>query len=554
LTIVPLLLTTLYLAALSPAAADRAQAQALVAQGAALRDQGKYDEARPLFEQAIVADPRFPDAWVNLGFLEELQGNVEAGLADYGQALTLSPESTYAQEHFRGLFYGRRFPRRLPVAQLPLAPIAMTADEARAAGSLPTDTAVREERLAYTTGVIYPDQMRRNGALLTLPLPIAGADSGQKVRFNRVCYGYTAPPDSPALIMRLAVYYPSATISDGGADYTPLAARLTHWLTRVCAYYELHLGLSMPQEPFAVYLCEAGPAGAETYENALYLYKIGEERPALEWMREVAHETGHLLLPRMGRFTDPEPWASGHVGERLVLQWLAQEAGLVAGDPWPSPGAQDKLKGLWSGAPLPLGDYLAQRTRPLLDAWSQAGPDAPQLAQDTEAGFSYLCGFLLWVQAAHDDALVAATLRNATGTNAADFLKAYQEAVKARLQAAPPAYLPLWAGALNLPASKLTPKPAEGALRREKVTLAPGDRALYRLYLPAGAWQVVIVAPPAAELSVQVDDQPVPTQSDKHLTFILTTAQPAWHTLALQAAGKEAVLVEYLRVEAGKEA
>ncbi len=537
-----------------PAAADRAQAQALLAQALVLRDQGKYEEARPLLEQAVQADPRYPDAWVNLGFLEELQGNVEAGLSAYGQALTLAPESDYAREHFQGLFYAHRFPRRLPVAHLVLTPVATVADQARATASLPPELGVREERLAYTTGLIYPDPMRRKGSLLSLPLPIAGAGAAQQVRFNRVSYGYSAAPDSAYLNMRLAVYYPSSTISEGGVDYAPLAARLAHWLTRICAYYELHLGWALPAEPIPVYLCESGPAGAETYENGLYLYKIGEDRPALEWMREVAHESGHLLLPRMGRFTDPEPWAGGHAGERLIMQWLAQEAGLVAGEPWPSTPAQERLKGLWSGAALPLADYLAQRSRPLLDAWSQAGPEAPALNQDTEAGFSYLCGFLLWVQAAHDDAMLAAVLKSATGANAADFVKAYQDAVKARLGKAEPGYLPLWAGAVNLPASRLTTRPVEGALRRERVVLARGDRAAYRLYLPAGAWEVTIVAPAAAEMTVKVDDQPVPTQADKHLVFSLTTARPAWHALTLESTSAEPFALEYLHLHPGREA
>jgi hypothetical protein len=208
---------------------------------------------------------------------------------------------------------------------------------------------------------------------------------------------------------------------------------------------------------------------------------------------------------------------------------------------------------LWAGPPLALGDYLGKRCRPLLDSWAQAGPAAPALASDSEAGVWYAIGFLLWVQAAHDDALLAATLKNATGTNTADFLKSYQDAVRARLTSKS-AYLPLWAGALTYPASKLTTPPTESALRRAPVTLAPGDKAAYRLYLPAGPWQVTLMAPPTAKLAVKVDDQPVATQYDKHEAFGISTKEPGWHTITLENAGKEAVEVEYLRVEGSREA
>jgi hypothetical protein len=562
LTIVPLLLAALCLAA-RPASADRASAQALLAQVRPLLDAGKYDEARSLLNQAVAADPQFPDVWANLGYLDELQTNYDAALAEYGRALSLFPDLIYAQQRFRGLFYGHAFPRTIPLDQLNLVPVALTADEARAVSGLPTDPGVRTERIAYTTGILYPDQMRTTGASsalgapLTLPLPGVG-EAGTTVSFNRVCYGYTAAsvPDRPGasqLVMRVAVYYPSSTISSG--DYSALAVRLTHWLTRVQAYYDLHLGWTPATQPAAYYLCEPGPngiAGAETIDNSVYFYKITDDHAALEWMREGAHETGHLLLPKIGRFTAPEAWASGFVGERLGLQWLAQEAGLVAGAPWPDPAAQDKLRGLWAGAPLPLADYLDKRCRPLLDSWAQAGPAAPQLADDGEAGFWYAVGFVMWVQAAHDDAILAATLKNAGGTNAADYLKSYQEAVRARL-AGKSAYLPLWSGALTLPDSKLLTPPAESALRRAPVTLAPGDQATYHLFLPAGAFQITALAPPGALLSATLDAQPLSARTDKRTTFSFTAPDPGWHTLTLTPGGKEAVEVDYLRVEASQE-
>ena len=288
-----------------------------------------------------------------------------------------------------------------------------------------------------------------------------------------------------------------------------------------------------------MYLCEAGPTGAETYEQSVYVYNLPEARAPVEWLREAAHEMGHALLPKIGRFTSPEPWGSGHLGERLALQWLAEEAGLSAGAPWPAPAAQDVLKTMWAGQPVHLGDYLAQRCRPLMDTWAQAGADSPLLTQGNEAGLSYFLGFVLWVQAAHDDSVLAATLKNAAGTNPSDYLLAYQAEVKARLTG-PQASLALQAGALNLAAAAghLTQKPVEGAQRREEVVLLPGDSAVWPLYLPAGAWQITLqtgsgLLPPG--IAADFDGQPAGLAADKNSALVVRTANAGWHRITLRS-------------------
>lgn len=537
-----------------PSAADRSQALQLTAHARELIDQGKYAEAREVLDHALEADPNFADVYINLGYLEELNGTGEGAAAAYGQALTINPLNDYARQRFNSLFYGTHFPRRLKLTHLPLLPVRTVLGEVKIDTSLPPTRHRRKASLAYTTGMLYPEQMHSGGALLSIPLPIAGRESGERCRLNRVCYGLAALPGSTELCMRVAVYYPSPNLSESGKDYSALATRLCHWLVRLEAYYQLHLGLDLPPEPVAVYLCEAGPSGAETYKGALYFYDIDEDRTPLEWIREAAHETGHLLLPQVGRFSAPEPWGNGHVGERLGLQWLAQEAGLVASAPWPDQAAQDRVSGLCGGPAGTLHDYLAQRCRPLLDAWCQAGPKSPLLTQDNEATLSYFLGFVLWVQAAHDDAVLADTLFEASGLNPFDYVKAYQTAVKKRLSGPPGSYLPLYAGALDLTASQLTQTPSEGALRRENIVLSPGDTAVWPLYLPAGSWNVVLVGTAGAQLAIKFDDQPVALQADKHGMFTVTTAQPAWHRLTAEAGGEGAVRVDYVRVEAGREA
>jgi len=426
-------------------------------------------------------------------------------------------------------------------------------DRAAVSISLPTAGHLRNAPLAYTTAMLYPEQMRSGGPLLSIPLPIAGLESAERCRLNRVCYGFTSLPGSTKLYMRVAVCYPSSNVSETGRDYSILATHLTHWLARLHSYYQLHLGLELPPEPSAVYLCESGPTGAETYEDTLYFYGLNEHRTPLEWMREAAHETGHLLLPKVGRFSAPEPWGNGHVGERLSLQWLAQEAGLVGDTPWPEEAAQATVSGLWGGQEVALNGYLAQRCRPLLDAWCRAGPKSPLLTEDSEATLSYFLGFILWVQAAHDDAILANTLLHASGLNAFDYLKAYQAAIKKQLSGPRGSYLPLYAGALNLPDSRLTQAPLEGALRRENIVLSAGDTMVLPLYLPAGSWSLTLFCGEhAQQLSVRLDDRQLSFLPERAASLAVSTPQPGWHRLSLELGeGAPEVPVGWLRLEEG---
>lgn len=527
-----------------PACASRDQALALVNQARVAIEGGAHEQARGLLTRARQADPQAPEVYTNLGYLEELQGHVEAAVAAYLQALSLNPDLSYDSSRLRGLVYGKRFPRTLPLNHLSRLPVEMEAEEVLALGS-PHSTEPLRETIAYTTGLLYPETMRAGGALLELPLPIAGTDSGHKLRCNRVCYGFVAPSGQETLALRVALYYPSPTLALEGRDYAPLARLLTRWLTRLYAQYDLHLALESPRGHTSAYLCEAGPTGAETYDQNLYFYNLPELRTPLEWLREAAHEMGHVLLPKVGRFTEPEPWGNGHLGERLGLQWLAQEAGLAAGAPWPASAAQEHLRTFWGGQAVPLAGYLAQRCRPLLDTWTQAGAASPLLTQGNEAALSHFLGFMLWVQAAHGDALLAVTLQASDGTNPSDYLLAYQEAVTSCL-AGPEGALVLHAGALNLVASRLTQKPVEGAQRREQVLLSPGDSAVWPLYLPAGEWQIyprALSGPLPPGVLADFDGQPAalaqPDSASAHL--FVTTAAPGWHRLTLRP-GEQAAL------------
>lgn len=56
----------------------------------------------------------------------------------------------------------------------------------------------------------------------------------------------------------------------------------------------------------------------------ILFFKSGQPRSEVEWLREIAHEYGHVSLAPMGRFRPPlEPFGNGYLGETLAMLWVA---------------------------------------------------------------------------------------------------------------------------------------------------------------------------------------------------------------------------------------
>jgi len=510
----------------------RAQAIELVRQSQELADAGDRAGALDRLLQALELDPDYPSIHAHLGYLYELEGDTLKALASYGRLLELRPDDEYGRARITHLFFGEQFPRRLRLSLLQFSPVSFVTDECRLrlAGG---DDLLRQ--IVWTRGVIYPEAMADRGAPMEVEIPSAG---GQGVvgtaHFNRVCYGFTVVPEGDELRMTAMVSYPSPLLSERSADYSALAERLAHILLRVHCYSRACYGLPQaPEEHIArVWMCESGPTGAEQYEDDVFIYDAARDRRPVEWLREIAHEWGHYALPRMGRFTEPEPYASGVLGEALFLQRLAEEAGLVVGERWPSERAQVAVGALWGNGRVELADFLAQMRRDTLDLWLARGPNSELAAGLGEQSFRYLVGALLWVEAAHGHDLLRATLLKAPGESPADFYYGYRQALR---DAAEAGEVTLDAGALDLGRSELSAPPVEGALRRENVELAPGDRAQFPVFLLEGPAEVRITpGAPQAGLDLFVDGVgPLHLEGDEPVS--LGQREQGWHTLTLQA-------------------
>ena len=288
---------------------DRTEAVSLVEEAQQLIEQAKYDPARAKLQAALKTDPTYAEAYATLGHLHELDGQVEQAIDSYGHALELAPNHSFAQLHIRHLFYEAHFPRWLKLDYLDFSPIFAVVDTCQT--KLPNqdqpETVIRHD-FAYTTSLIFPEEMGRTDPAVKVHIPSTGSGSPIYATVNRVCYGLLKRPNSRRLDLRFVVQYPSRTISQSDNDYSKLAQTITHLLLRFSSYATAYLNrppIGDEEGLVHVYLCEMGPAGAEQYQDNIYVYDIGQPRTAAEWAREVAHELGHYLLPAVGDFDEP---------------------------------------------------------------------------------------------------------------------------------------------------------------------------------------------------------------------------------------------------------
>ena len=69
------------------------------AQGKALVEAKRYQEAMPLLQQAVAKDPRNADAYNLMGYATRKSGNANASLQYYNQALAIDPKHLGAHEY-----------------------------------------------------------------------------------------------------------------------------------------------------------------------------------------------------------------------------------------------------------------------------------------------------------------------------------------------------------------------------------------------------------------------------------------------------------------------
>lgn len=343
------------------------------------------------------------------------------------------------------------------------------------------------------------------------------ADPRGKGRFDRLVGGYVFN-DTDRLYdsvegawqLRFRAFFPSPERSAHGRDYTELAQQV---MTALLKFYWIaweYLGRTPqyapyrdPGKPLDIWLCEGGEGAGEQWQHHLYLYQIELPRSGWEWLRELAHEYGHHVLPPVGReWASPqhEPWLNGEWGERLLLSRLAANLPLDPDDqtPWE--------REAWS-ADL-FAAYERTAIRPLVERFLQAGPCSPLVTDLTDAGADYALGLALSIPFLHGFPLLRETLDLLQPQRArlqphdtTHLIWAYEQALASRGQAgytiSPLGFIPS--------SSHLCQPPAGG---ESSLPLDVGDTAAYWLYLPPGPASLTLtVDPPGSfEMALLLED------------------------------------------------
>lgn len=241
----------------------------------------------------------------------------------------------------------------------------------------------------------------------------AGGDPLERRRFTRADYGYVWEQEPRRWMLKARVHW------DSDADRGLAQAALRITLALYCA--ARHRLACDPVEasgaPVDVWLTVEGEPGARALGAAMYLYSIRTPRPPEEWVREIAHEYGHICLPGIRGFTDTDdPWADGHLGELLFSKWLT-EGCVPSWMPW-SVASWER-------------EAAERRSRLIGDA-ARHGFDAALLAGRGAEAMDHFLGLALLVEERAGPAFLGEALRESSGGRPADFAAAVDRLAAAR--------------------------------------------------------------------------------------------------------------------------
>ena len=164
----------------------------------------------------------------------------------------------------------------------------------------------------------------------------------------------------------------------------------------------------------------------------IVFFKVAEPRSEAEWMRQLAHEYGHVVLPPFNGFLPPlEPFGNGVLGETLAMTWiagfadafdspledltLARRPGVLANagitsDSTSSPDAGTQLVAGEIGSRVPMTqpsgndfrvavlNHVGLNALKALSDWNQEGPGSPLRKNQRDEGLHYLQGLNTYVE------------------------------------------------------------------------------------------------------------------------------------------------------------
>ena len=234
------------------------------------------------------------------------------------------------------------------------------------------------------------------GLLLIPHGPQQVTDEKYKQRYHAACYVYVGELSAGSSSGQPVNYIRRFVVHAPETDSLPLVKRAARCLLLL---YGLNTSRLRTDHPFHqsvdVWLSGQGlsssspDAGGEQFKNQIYIFNIFADRRPVEWVRELAHEYGHYILPGVSGFKAPEEWANGVLGERLFLRWMNEEikAGKIKADDIPFAKQED------------IAEYVAKQDTPLIQRIARDGITESAFAKRDAGAMDLYTGLALYSDA-----------------------------------------------------------------------------------------------------------------------------------------------------------
>ncbi|MDF2439652.1 MAG: hypothetical protein JWN98_636 [Abditibacteriota bacterium] len=351
----------------------------------------------------------------------------------------------------------------------------------------------------------------------------------------------------------------------------------------------------------------------ESAPGDIMFFKMTQPRSEAEWLREIAHEYGHVALPPFGGFRAPlEPYGNGEIGETLGAMWAlaaAAEFDVSAPTPVQRPALISSLVETPSG-PAPAANagsnmgssaaasrdgvrsgvvdiakrelslremlqlHVAREAIPALRLWNAQGPHSPLRLDGTRNGLKYLQGLGVHIERVYGARVLGAACRPLVRRSATSFATmarvaasntdALLDALRLALRDPFPSgskYFPIWLpGAVETLPPNL---PAGQFINRATLMLRPKERIGGWLYMPPAAKTLRIEwkAAPGKGLRAEgwnaTTRPPLMAGASGALEMDITR-RDGWQRWSLIATGEATIMGAWFerdaRTEAGREA
>lgn len=259
----------------------------------------------------------------------------------------------------------------------------------------------------------------------------------------------------------------------------------------------------------------------------ILFWKSPMARPEAEWLREVAHEYGHVALPGFAGFRPPlEPFGNGKLGETLGMLWAAQNPEIFARD-------------MSSDLPQFSGEVRAHVGDEAFPAWKSfvaSGPNAP-VARGSAADLRLLQGGAVALERIYGAKFLGRSMAPMLANAPADTMAAMrlnlntQSLLNAPNVSTRDFYGTKKSVAIWLPGALNANLSLDGFIRRDDLSLKAGNRVSGYLWVAPGTDSLRIDGAGAGKIS----SLGLPFKSTDNGVRIFFAGRTGWQPITLSA-------------------